>query len=184
MIKPGCFGMAIVHSQNKTCARCDATDSCRATASSVLKRIHKRMDVGDLIVHYADIGATVGESQRLINKKDLVTDKVALTSEQEAAASALPTKAEKVARTMMGRGVNIHASLLSGENPFTNFLSIPCEMLLAEGFTKPELKSKLMADNPHWKERTAEGQLSMAFALLNGLGCLTMKNGRYVLKEH
>lgn len=178
--------MALVHKSNNQCKSCPAQDSCRQSALLTLSEIHRYMDMKDLLKHYADIndvphGQSANTQQR---KKALVTERVSLTTEQAILVRSLPVKPAKIAKTLMGRGVDLKASLRMRVNPFNNHLQVPCAMLMEGGFTKRELKSAMMAANRRWTERTAEGQVSVAFALLDGLDCLEQRNGRYQLKEH
>lgn len=188
-MKPGCFGMAIAHRNNPTCQRCPHMDECRGSALETLKAIHVDMDVSDLLKHYADIddgdNEQVGGSEERTAARN--TQRVEPAPAQESQIAAMSKKAQRLARALINKGVDTTRLMLNGTNPFWEtghrYLAITADMLMEGGFTKKDLKMTLMAKNPTWTERTAEGQLSLAFSYFNGLGLVANDRGRFVLKK-
>ncbi len=184
--EPGCFGIAVVHMKNETCKQCPALTRCRYRAMKTLLELD--MDVSDLTKHYTDLGIKPSKGSKTSQREGRkVTGKVVITPDQKRLIDAMPVKPARIATALMGRGIDIKASLLCGENPFSKntpaFLRVPCAMLIDGGFTKAELKEALLDQFPAWNERTAEGQLSVAFALLCGLDCVEGRAGRYQIKQ-
>lgn len=98
----------------------------------------------------------------------------------------LTKKAAALAKSIATKGVNVRSSLNRGYNPFEAmkplFMRTPCRLLLQGGFTKAMLKVELLRDNPEWKERTAEGQVSVICAYLEGMNIAKINEGKYILR--
>jgi hypothetical protein len=184
----GCFGMVIAHRTNPTCQECPHMDSCREKALDTAKQIHEVMDVSDLLKHFADIDHAEHGTGGDVNRESARnSQRVTPTDDQERQINTMSKKAQTIARTLIANGIDAKRQILSGVNPFVEtgqrYLEVACSMLMQGGFTKKELKHALLSRHGHWTERTAEGQLSVAFSLLNGMGLVTQKGGKFAIME-
>jgi hypothetical protein len=88
----------------------------------------------------------------------------------------LPVKPAALARSIIGRGINLRAELLEGRNPFIcerpDYMRIACTMLLNGGFTKESLKRQYRDSDLNVTPKAAKSYVSVAFALLETFGVI------------
>lgn len=180
--------MVLAHRNNATCQDCPLQSSCRDQALATAKEIHEVMAIGDLLKHFSDVDEfdqnSGGSESRMAAR---CSQRVMPTPAQQGSLDKMSKKARQVAESLINKGIDVRKQMLNGKNPFVEtgqkYLEVTAMLLMEGGFTKKELKQALLYQNPQWTERTAEGQLSVAFSLFTGFGLVTTRQGRFVLKE-
>jgi hypothetical protein len=99
----------------------------------------------------------------------------------------LSAKPAALARSIIGRGIDLRTELLEGRNPFIcerpDYMRIACTMLLNGGFTKDSLKREYRDSNLNVTPKAAKSYVSVAFALLEQFGVIhEVEDSTYVLR--
>lgn len=178
--KPGCYGLAIIHSACSLCKTCSVRDGCRKEAKETLDSLSYEMEVGDLMRHYTDLDPVIeiDDQPKVVSRRTKSdTTKLELATHQIETIERLPVKAAAIAKSLFADGVQVGEYLHRGVNPIRSsdkwqYVRIACHLLLNGGFTKKQLKDEFRQKDPQLKERTAEGNVSTVFALLNGLNVI------------
>jgi hypothetical protein len=84
----------------------------------------------------------------------------------------------------MNKVTDIRASVLRGVNPFAesgpSFMRVACDALIDGGFTKAQLKARLM-DELVWTDGTAGSHVAQACGFLQAFGVIQAIGGKYTV---
>lgn len=211
MSKPGCFGAASVFSHDSTvCKQCPSFTECAAESLTRLQSMSERIDVSDLIkkhtraqaiarpnraerhqsdetrdtriVQRAEPIAPIQRKTRLetvtFEIDDATGDAIALIGNKKASAQAL-LLCKSMTVDMALKDLNVAV------NPFPatpKWLHIVGNMLCPspDPVTKATIKAAFM-QQLGWKDQTAASHVSIAIALVTGLGIAEERDSQFVL---
>ena len=169
---------------SSACQSCVFAEKCQPRAYQALEAVHKEVPIPALMrMHnrYLDPEDRKVKSRTLGRKSS--SSKFQLTVEQERQLSYLAKKPQRITRRIFEDGIDIKADLKRGHNPFAGqppkFLSVPCELLLKDGFDRRDLKAAYLRETPDMSESTAASQASMAVAILETTGACEWMNGKF-----
>jgi hypothetical protein len=152
---------SVLNVASDTCKSCTGLTQCRTSALETLHRIRDSISVEDLI-HELRVGYEV---KPVLQNITLV--------------ASMPTKVAKRLNSLLSKGFERSAlsALQDGHNPFppngAKHMHLVGELLLQGSFTKGDYR-RLCIAKFGWKEGTAFSEVSMAIALLRGLGLATV----------
>jgi hypothetical protein len=110
--------------------------------------------------------------------RGVVKKKINLSDEEAAMLATMGPKPRQLAYQLLSSGIQMRTILKQGRNPFSEgvrpkFMSTVCQMLLESGFTKKALKERLLRDNQHWAERTADSHVTLIVSCLTTMGVIS-----------
>lgn len=159
----GCMGMpSVLNVASPSCQSCKGFAPCRTAALSVLETVRGTVKVDDMI-HELRAGQE--------GAKPAV--------EIEFAIASVPKKVAPRLRSLLAKGFDRAArdALRDGVNPFplsgAKHMHLAGELLLLGRFTKGQYRQDCM-NKFGWAEGTAFSEVSMAIALMRGLGLVSV----------
>lgn len=186
---PGCFGFAITNDpSDKYCQQCIWFKPCCVSARQTLTKIHKEMDVGDMLAKHKlstkPICRNRKERKASGRKKVKVME---LDEEQSKLIDSLPKKTGQVVSQLIKKGIDLKVELASGINPFESarpkFMQTPCRLLLEGGFSDKTLSDSLDRDFMKWSILTRKSHEGIIMNVLRTLDIVDNDNGYYRLKK-
>ncbi|WP_028449777.1 hypothetical protein [Chitinibacter tainanensis] len=199
-MKPGCFGSIVTYDpQGARCQSCALRAECAGIALEVGSKIvlegapvqalidranksHRREGFAPMRPESSgELGAVHVPEIRAAGQMPLRFD-YKLTIEEERLISSLPVKAQREARAILRRGIDVIGDLSQSKNPFEGegpkFMRIACALLIGNGgFRQAELNQALIQQG--MTENSAKSSASIACALLRFFG-IKQKNGIYL----
>lgn len=186
---PGCWGYVInCDPADVFCQECVWLKSCSAQAKSTLLKMHKEMNVDDLLAKH-DIEAKPvckGTLERKgVGRKKVKKHK--LNDVQVELVASLPKKSADVVEQLIKKGIDLKVELNSQINPFIEhrpkFLITPCRLLLGGGFTRRSLQAGYMRDFPAWSDATNKSHIGIAVNVLRALEVVEEHEGYFRTKQ-
>jgi hypothetical protein len=208
MNAPGCFGAASVFSHDsKTCKACPQFNQCADLSLERLQSISGTVNVTDLMRKHqraqqrASIDRAAQQEEEEVKNGRVIqrakpigqiqrkstVEKVAFEIDPEtqtAIANIGNKKANAFALTLCKNMTvdQIRADFRAGLNPFKspNWLHTVGNMLCGDPFTKAQLKVQFMTEF-NWSDGTAGSHVSIAVALVTGIGIAMEHQGSFML---
>jgi hypothetical protein len=185
----GCYGyVTTFNEQAAACQQCPLRKSCQVEAYKALKRLSAEIDVTSLMGRFRELVENDKDPIHM-GKKPPKNRRQKLKQYSQGKNSALlimhlPVKQRRIITGIQKKGIPVKNMLRGNSNPFDNyrpaFLRVPCRMLIEQGrFLRSQLKQALLQEFPHWSDRTAETQASIAVSVLSALNVIQKSNDVY-----
>lgn len=191
---PRCYGLpSLIHRDSPHCGECPFLDECERVALNKALALSLYIDIPDVVARLRNREGQKGQPTAVEGVTPLTRTtsgekvRMALTQQDFALIKQMPAKVRQKVELLMKQGKDVAAreALLRGENPFpfagAGYLHVACELLLAGGFTRAELRKTYM-QRLGWTEGTAYSHVSAVVAIFPALGIAEEIAGRFVRK--
>jgi len=188
---PNCFGLVVcLSTKSQQCQNCEFFTRCKQKTAEHLSCISVKMNVEDYIAALRREGAEVSHTIKLVGSPEVQRKTkvytLEITKREQQALEEIKgrySKAERLLKYMYKHGIDLHANLIQGVNPFKyrqshRYMYVACKMLLDQGFTNSELRSRLMKEND-WSYGTANSHVLIVVHTLLALSVVRTERGRY-----
>jgi hypothetical protein len=193
-MKPNCFGLpSLIHREAPHCAACPFVNECERVALNKALALGVYIKIPDVIARLKSRGNNNGQPTAVTGVAPLTRTtsgeklNLALTVTDHDLLARMPAKVRVKVEQMMKRGQDLagREALKRGENPFpfvgSQYQHVACEMLLAGGFTRSELRRRFM-DRLGWTEGTAYPHVTTVVWMFLALGFAEEVRGKLVQK--
>lgn len=190
----GCFGSAMAHSpDDSVCAGCRLKVECREKALESAATISKRMPIEDILrsMRASEIPRVAHDSTQRVERKTKQRKLLPLTAEQEEIIATIRerySKAERLARNVFRKGIDIADSVRNGINPYQHekshrYMEVVCQKLIDHGqFSRRELRQAFM-ERYGWDAKTANSHVLVCTHFLTATDiCLVDMHDRFVFR--
>ena len=203
---PACFGAASVFAHDSlVCRSCHAFDNCSASSYQTLQRIRDTINVSDLLKRHDHARGRSGRHPVIDSTLPLRPSNGSLqnapveretriefmtfqpSKNDQAIIESLPVKPAQLAESFCKRGIieRMRNDLPVGRNPFDDmkppFMRVVCDLLLAGGFTKIELREAFQK-RMEWTESTSRSHVSIVISVLLAFEIITVRDTKHVIK--
>lgn len=167
MPKPGCFGSPLCHHPMQTpCSRCPFKSTCGPISERVAVGLRRKYGIEPLLRTRTHREA----------RNEIKTDKPKTVATGS-------IKVQELMQRLQHRGIDLRRAVSMRANPFSTsapaYMRVTLDHLFSGGFTRPELKSSLIASQG-WTEGTANAHVSIAVGVLLASGAAWELDGRIV----
>lgn len=182
--------------QSPTCSSCDSYQGCAEQAFAGLTMLSQEIDVSDYLYlmrrDNKNLKGSVLRKTNLvsIDRHSSVDRRYDISPSQQAVidkVSGRYKKAERLMRSIFKNGIELHETLLEGQNPFYlisshTYMRFVCDRLLAGGFTRREIKDGMM-ERMDWTVKTANSHVSVCVHTLVAMDIAEEIDGRFILRQ-
>jgi hypothetical protein len=181
-VQLGCFGSAICFDlQAEQCLTCKDVKSCfTACQQSTAEMNKEEKTVKAINTKHLRWGRKL--DVEVIGSEELVLN-LDLTDEQTALVESLPKNAEKLARSVLGRGYDLERLYHHKKNPFmfekpSYLYSAWSVVINNKTFMTAKLVSALSEDFPQWTKATLYSHVAIVTKVLLRLGAIKSLGGK------
>lgn len=182
---PGCFGSPTAYNPElPDCQTCEFVDLCGLEAAKARDRLLRDLGLSEEVL----ATRTVSKPKPAPKRPPVAGPSKPVEKKAEPAAPipGVSKKGGELVRAIQREVSDLGALLRAGENPFVNrtprYMGVVCDMLLAGGFTKRELRLAFI-DRLGWSDGTASAHVSIVVSALPAIGAVVERGGRFVIKE-
>lgn len=187
---PACFGISICYyPESKTCLDCPVREACGPSSKLEALKIAEENLVPKLLTRFRNINVDYTPSEPtsgLAFSGKPPSANYTLTLGDRDALSRMTVKAQRVATTLMRRGIDIPAGLALRSLPFreglNGWLKVGCQQLIDGGFTADFIAKKFVTDLGI-SRHSARSYTSTLISLLLGMNVIECKRGHYGLRS-